>query len=55
MLGCHRTTVINHLEHLKDRKEKEAKLKTSFAHLTKTALKYMGLDLGLIKMKSIPS
>ena len=52
---CHRTTVINNTEHLKDRKRKEIRLKTSSVHLTRTVLKYLGLDLGLIKMKSIPS
>ena len=35
---CHRTTVINHTEHLKVRKGKEIRLKTSSAHLTKTEL-----------------
>ena len=52
---CHRTTVINHTGHLKDGKGKEIRLKTSSIHQTKAALRYMGLDLGLIKRKSSPS
>ena len=41
---CHRTTVTNYAGHLK-----EIRLKTSSTHQTKTALKYMELDLGSIR------
>ena len=41
---CHRTTVTNYAGHLK-----EIRLKTSSTHQTKTALKYMELNLGSIR------